>query len=1266
MKLLFLPIIFPALSFGALSPADAEFFERSIRPVLVSECVECHGLEKQKGGLRLDYRDGWKKGGDSGAVIVPGEPAKSLLIKAIRHEEPEMKMPEKRPKLSAETIANFEKWIASGAPDPRDEPPKEMPKVAWESLVAERVKWWSLQPVLDPQVPGVSGWSEHAVDRFLLSKMNLANLQPAADADPAVLVRRISFLLTGLPPSPDEVQAFLAADVRTRVQALTERLLASPRFGEHWGRHWLDLVRYAETHGSESDPEIPEAWRYRDFVIRAMNDDVPWNTLIREHVAGDLLAQPRWNRAEGWNESALGIAHLRLVEHGFQPVDTRDEQVKTVDSQIDVITKAFQGITVSCARCHDHKFDAVSQRDYTAMAGVFESSRPAMITIDAPEKLSAGLADLAALKAKIRTTLADAWMKEAATFPERLLGAKGRVAKLDDASKSLADIEREVAELRGKARARIRASRKKETTDLPLPFRRWSFDQDAAGGTLVGDAKVQNGRLLLTGKGYFRSAPLGVELREKTLETWVALANLEQKGSGVLTVENAAGDVFDSIVFAELQQIRWMAGSENFKRVRDAGGFVETAPPSEPIHVAIVYRASGEIAVFRNGVLYGKPWTPAGPLVHYGKDAHVLVGLRHLLAPNSLLRGEVDEARVYDRALSPAEIAASFRAGPALEVFTPEEIAAAFTDSEREVERALSAKHHAASLALALIKSDGNDAWSAAIADAEKNSANPLHAWLNPAPANASEVGVLGDEQLVPFRHGPGVAEFAAGDFVVLPDGERAISELFPKGAGTGLVTRKHGGIASTPRFQVATDFISIHAAGAGAQCRLIVDGYPLGVNPIYPRASLNSPEPRWTKIDVKYRRGSWAYLEFSAAQDTARREKPDERSWFFINGIQHHDGAGPQDEKAAWAGLFGEGSPEIRAGRFRDAVSRAAQAWRDGGPADAKLLNALVERSLLSTGAAKELVDEYRRLEAAIAVPRRAPGVIEADSYDAAFLPRGDHLKPGKPVPRGYIAALTPAGLEHPQKASGRLQIADALTAPANPLTARVMVNRIWLHVFGRGLVATPDNFGKMGEPPSHPELLDHLATRFAAEGWSLKTTLRYLISTRAFQIASEPSAAALERDPGNELLSHARVRRLTAESIRDTLLAVSGKLDVTPFGPPDRAGDRRSVFQSIRRTSLNPFLTTFDAPKPFSTLGLRDATNVPAQSLTMMNDAFVLSCAEAWAKRQADIPAMFVAGFGRTATVGELEAARGYAAGSLRDLAHALMNAKEFIYLR
>ncbi len=1341
-----------AVAATPLPPEQADFFEKKIRPVLASECYECHDAKKQKGGLRLDYRDGWKKGGDSGDAITPGEPAKSLLIKSIRHEDPDLKMPEKRPKLSDAVIADFEKWIASGAPDPRDEPPKAGTSVPWEQLLADRKTWWSLQPVQKTPPPVVknAAWSQHPVDHFLLAEMEKRGLKPSADADPRVIIRRLTFALTGLPPTPEEVTTFVEAatrDAKVAIAAATDRLLASPRFGERWARHWMDLVRYAETHGSEGDPEIPEVWRYRDYLIRAINADVPVDQLIREHIAGDLLPNPRWNRDEQSNESILGIAHLRLVEHGFQPVDTRDEQVKVTDSQIDVVTKAFQAMTVSCARCHDHKFDAISQRDYYALAGIFESSRPAMVTIDPPELLAKNKPELTALKKQIHAALCDAWKDEPKRIAARLMAEVEPDTRSVVAAEKITSLEKQISSLDDVARERLaKSTEAKSISTAPRPVARWSFDgdsRDSAGtlnGELLGGAKIQGGRLVLNGiDACLRTPPLAQDLREKTLEAWVSLATLDQRGGGVITVEDAKGSTFDSIVFAEKDPQHWVAGSNNFRRSQVTGGPAETAKPGEFVHIATAYRADGTIAVFRNGELYGQSWKSAteSPITFASGDAHILLGKRHNTGGKAFLAGEIDEARLYDRALSPDELRASFRSGPDANAVDAATLTKALTPEERRKREALARDLDAAKQIHSTLTQGSRDKeWRDAMTDAERNAANPFHAWAKLHKRSGDDMAKtwteLADARRAEtaegtpagrrwdfansrtdfaecFHYGTGIgnAPGACGDFALLSAGDKILTGLMPAGVTTNNLTAKHNGVLTTQQFRVETDWISVKAwGGGGAQCRLIVDGYPLGTNPIFPRAQLAKDEPGWLKLDTKYRKGSWAYLEFATTADQTRRDKnvKDKAgpSYFGVSEIICHDGEAPQDREKATASIFKGNAPRTAkelAETYERAIHCALIAWRDGtlDEAHRKLLDALVRRGLLPASlsrldAIKPLAEKYRALEAEVPAARHAPGVLESVALDAHFLPRGDHLKPGESVPRAFFGVF--GGEAFRTKQSGRLELANAMTAPQNPLTSRVMVNRVWLHIFGRGIVATPDNFGRMGEKPTHPELLDYLATRFTEENWSLKKMIRFLVTSRAFALSSETSPEASERDAANDLLSHARVQRLEAEAIRDALLAVSGRLDDTMSGPGianTAAGEklRRSVYLTIRRTALNPFLEVFDAPKPFTTTGRRDATNVPAQSLTLLNDRFVIECARHWAERLVSeksdptpedrIRRMFAAAFAREPSAKEIAPSRKYleAAGVTgnallvdapvwRDFAQSLFNAKEFIFLR
>jgi len=300
----------------------------------------------------------------------------------------------------------------------------------------------------------------------------------------------------------------------------------------------------------------------------------------------------------------------------------------------------------------------------------------------------------------------------------------------------------------------------------------------------------------------------------------------------------------------------------------------------------------------------------------------------------------------------------------------------------------------------------------------------------------------------------------------------------------------------------------------------------------------------------------------------------------------------------------------------------------------------------------------------------------------------RGEYKQPAAPVPRRYLEAFDPKAFA--TTGSGRRELADKIATVENPLTARVLVNRLWHHVFGRGLVGTVDNFGRLGDQPTHPELMDHLARRFVEQRWSVKTLLRELLLTEAFRRASLPTASALAKDPSNDLLAHARVRRLEGEALRDSLLTLAGKLEHRMYGPGDNAlaapGQqvRRSVYLTIRRNSLNPLITTFDGPKPFTTVGRRDATNVPAQSLTLLNDGFVIDAAKQWASRldpkQADaakVDALFVQALARPATTAEHAAAARYLvdlkathAGKpaivWADFAQSVLNLKEFLYLK
>ncbi len=429
-----------------------EFFEKKIRPVLVEHCYKCHAADAKKirGELLLDSRAGIRKGGESGPVMEPGNPAKSLLIKALRYTDEALKMPPQG-RMPASVIADFETWVKIGAPDPRDNAASAKGADSWAEVLRTRRSWWSLQPVRKPAVPQPKNttWSLHPIDRFLLAKLEEKNLPPAAPANPRMLIRRLSLVLTGLPPTPTQVESFVRACAAaapsqplpsSAVEKLVDSLLASPHFGERWARHWLDVVRFTETHGNEWNYEVHHAWRYRDYLIRAFNDDVPYDQFVREHIAGDLLPRPRWNRTPsspplgkgvmgGFNESVIGTGFYRFGEVNHDDcIDLRSIGYDLVDNQIDTLTKAFQALTVACARCHDHKLDAVSMRDYHGLLGILRSSRQVSHTIDPPEVNAETMRKMGETKQAIRRELAAAWLKE--LEPTRVL--KTLAAKTDD------------------------------------------------------------------------------------------------------------------------------------------------------------------------------------------------------------------------------------------------------------------------------------------------------------------------------------------------------------------------------------------------------------------------------------------------------------------------------------------------------------------------------------------------------------------------------------------------------------------------------------------------------------------------------------------------------------------------------------------------------------------------------------------------------------------------------------------------------------------
>ena len=915
----------------AVTPRDAEFFEAKIRPILSEYCFGCHGPKKHESGLRLDSREGILRGADAGPIVVPGHPEESPLIDVIGYSET-IKMPP-RSKLPPQAIADLIKWVQLGLPWPESS----------HGLAADRVRGsaadlakqhWAFQPVVDPPPPVVKGkaWLRNSVDWFILARLEAKGILPSSQADRRTLIRRATFDLIGLPPTPEEVASFEADVAPGAFDRLIERLLASPAYGERWGRYWLDVARYADTKGYIlfQDANYHWAYTYRDYVIAAFNQDVPYNRFLIEQIAADRLPPEHGKRPL----TALGFLTLGARFMG----NTHD----VIDDRIDVVCRGLMSLTVTCARCHDHKFDPIPAQDYYSLYGVLASAREPDIPPEAVES------------------------KPTAAYLKFVKELEVRQHKL---SEFVTTKHHEMIE-----------TAKRRAAEYILAGQKALDQPSTEDFMLLADGSDLNPTMLVRWQVYLARMR---RTHDPVFAPWHALASLPERDFA----ENAA---------------------------------------------RLIARLAATIASSNNtGIIQ-----PTNPVV-----------LRSLCErpPRSL----AEAAEAYGRLLNGVE-----------------------------------------------------QLWQDRLRRAALDGRTP-EALPEPALESLRQVFYGPDSP-------PNVVMLPYGDLGLLPD------------------------------------------------------------------------------------RPSQAKLQ------------------------------------------------ELR---------NAMQNWLITGPG----------------------------------APPRAMSLEDAPvPFEPRVFLRGNPNNLGDPVPRRFLAIVSGNERKPFRNGGGRLELARAIASRQNPLTARAIVNRVWMHHFGTPLVSTPGDFGLRSETPTHRELLDHLASRLTDKDWSIKALHRRIMLSSTYQQRSDDRADARARDPENALYWRTNRRRLDFEATRDALLAVAGRLSGRIGGPPmpslTGTEHRRTIYGFVDRLNLPGLFRTFDFPDPSTTSPRRDQTTVAPQALFLMNHPFMIEISRSILARpeiaqssdtKSKVDRLYWLIYGRTSSEAELMAIREFLREPSTDLrrwqsfAQALLMANEFVFV-
>lgn len=1129
--------LFPGLTFASLvvisaavaaaeqkpNAAHLEFFEKKIRPVLVEHCYSCHSAKAKtlQGGLLLDSKAGLLKGGDSGPAVVSGKPADSLLLKALRYQDG-YEMPPKG-KLPAGIVADFERWIRLGAPDPRT---GAIASIAKKTVDYQKgLKFWAFQPPRDARPPKVqnTGWVKRELDRFILSRLEKQNLRPSEAAKRHALIRRAYFGLIGLPPTPAEVEAFVNDTSPNAFAKVVEKLLNSPHYGERWGRHWLDVARYGEDQAHTFKARrYPRGYRYRDWVVKAFNDDMPYDRFLKLQIAGDLL--------EG-NDKHEQYAALGLFALGPVYYQDNGEKAKALadewDDRVDTLGRGVLGLTVSCARCHDHKYDPISMKDYYGLVGIFASSEYTERPI-VPEKI------VAAKKQ------ADAAVNRKQLEIDRFLAVESRNVREEVAKQ----IPRYVV-----GAWKVLQAQKKRNNDRRL-FRRVAREEAVSEFLLKRWVTV------------LKAAPRKVKV-QPWWTAWSALLKSQDskrdlsKDAAAVAAVRKVGEQLRDAVKAQLPRRKQLFAhfGENLAFVA-AQDQVKVEPGTIPLGNLFDDDRNTSLAA----ALASDPFKSTANqsslgvdrvVFGWGKVAQIAPGIRfdfQHLGSDSARYGSVTNdgwhtsGGIRTQGRSVTSNAGRMEQGigmhaNALITFDLDELRKAGLMSAGQkfvfkVDRAGLNDD---------VFGNGTPRVHLAVIVAGEQKKNESYDAIIAGYVNGRKVSVTENDRMYYFN----------GE---IPDPLKADGK-FARFEVAIPAKARYLTLASTAAARDGEDntISSDHAVFSGA--RLLLD-----------------PRPK---------------AALAAKREDDRGEKQ----------------FGPEDRQAALLLSVMLADKGLLALPGKEAASRLK--------GDAKTAYGKLQQELSG----------LRKTAASIKV-ETAHSLREGNSRDMPVYLQGNPTKHGDVAPRGLLPILTRGKrLPFKPKGSGRLQLAQSVASKDNPLTARVIVNRVWRGHFGYGLVRTPSNFGSLGERPSHPLLLDYLVHRFIESGWSLKWLHREIMLSATYQQSAAMNDKNYAVDPENRLLWRMNRRRLEVEPWRDAMLAVSGRLDKTLGGPSSRLADannrRRTLYGFISRHQLNDLLRLFDFPDPNITSDKRTVTTVPLQQLFVLNSDFMTAQAKALAAR-------------------------------------------------